>query len=408
MKKSLFLAALVLISAGCFAQKSNVNKAKSLILSEESDFDQARTLIGAALQNDETKNQANTWYVAGLIGYQQKVNADRDQQIMAKQPDWDKVGPAIMESYEYWVKADEIAMTPTLDKKGREVVDSKTRGNIVKRMQEYYKAKDFLKYEAYLFDQHDFKGAYNVFMLHFNMPKLAMMQDEKSQAVMVADSITKEYEYYAAAAAFQAQMHTEAIALLEDLKNGSIAPVKVNQLLYQEYLNIADTATAVSLLQENIDRFPEEPWFIQNLTKYYLDNGRENEAYAYLDKVIAAAPQALYYVIKGSLLDVTKRFDEALAVFEEAVKLYPDNASVYESYGMVYNDMGNKMDEDALYLDAKAYAKVTVEINNALRKALPFFEKAYELEPDNQDYKINLRKLYYRLGEEAKYEALLD
>ena len=91
MRKTLLMAALVLISAGCMAQKANVNKAKSLILSETPDYDQARQLIGAALANEETKNQANTWYVAGLIGYQQDVQANR--MALLNQPlDQDQVG----------------------------------------------------------------------------------------------------------------------------------------------------------------------------------------------------------------------------------------------------------------------------------------------------------------------------
>ena len=53
MKKTLFLAALVLISAGCFAQKANVRKAKNLAMSSESpDFAAARAAIGEALEND--------------------------------------------------------------------------------------------------------------------------------------------------------------------------------------------------------------------------------------------------------------------------------------------------------------------------------------------------------------------
>ena len=38
MKKTLFLAALVLMSAGCFAQKANIKKAKNLALQETPDF----------------------------------------------------------------------------------------------------------------------------------------------------------------------------------------------------------------------------------------------------------------------------------------------------------------------------------------------------------------------------------
>jgi hypothetical protein len=68
MKKSIFLAVLVLVSAGCFAQKANVSKARGLADAETPDYVGARAAIEEALQNEETKDQTNTWYVAGLIG----------------------------------------------------------------------------------------------------------------------------------------------------------------------------------------------------------------------------------------------------------------------------------------------------------------------------------------------------
>ena len=49
-----------------------------------------------------------------------------------------------------------------------------------------------------------------------------------------------------------------------------------------------------------------------------------------------------------------------------------------------------------------------MEIDKAFNSALPYFEKAYELEPDNADFKRTLRSLYYRLGMNDKYEELAD
>ena len=63
---------------------------------------------------------------------------------------------------------------------------------------------------------------------------------------------------------------------------------------------------------------------------------------------------------------------------------------------------------NAAYLDAKEYAKAKVKIDEAFKNALPYFEKAYELEPDNDSFKRSLRSLYYRLGMNDKYEALED
>ena len=409
MKKTLFLAALALISVGCIAQKANVSKAKSLIMQEEGDFDQARQLIGAALQNEETKDQANTWYVAGLVGYQEKVQAERDQQ-MGKLLDQDKVGQGIMESYDYWVKADEIAMTPTLDKKGREVVDTKTRNNIVKKMLEYYEKQDFVKYGIHLNEQRDFRGAYNVFQRHLGMPDLPMMQDPAIQAKMPKDTIYEQYEYYAALFAIQGQMHNEAIAILESMKDGEFEAIAVNQFLYQEYVELKDTAKFVETLQNAANRFPQEPWFLQNLINYYIFSGQEQAAIDYLAQAIEREPNvAQYHLIKGNLNSNQGNSEQALADYDRALQLDPKMADAVAGKGRVYYNQAVKMNEDAAYIsDPKAYKAALADMNEMFKKSLPFFEQAHEMDPDNRDTMITLKTLYYRFHMEDKYEAIQE
>lgn len=409
MKKTLLMAVLVLISAGCMAQKANVNKAKSLIMSEEADYEQARQLIGAALANDETKNQANTWFVAGLIGYQQ--NAQANKMALINQPvDQDKVGQGLMESYDYWLKADEIAMTPVLDKKGREVVDTKTRANIAKRMLEYYKNQDFIKYGVHLNEQRDFKGAYNVFMRHLTMSDLPMMQDEKILAQMPKDTIYQQYEYYAALFAIQAQMHPEAIAVLEKLKNGEFEAIAVNQFLYQEYVEVKDTAASVKVLQDAMVRFPQEPWFLQNLINYYIFSKQEQQAIDYLAQAIEREPNvAEYHLIKGNLDANQNNVEAALEDYDRAIAINPQLADAYAGKGRVHYNMASKIIEDAAYIqDAKAYKAALNEASNKLKESMPFFEKALEVAPDNREYMVILKGIYYRLHMDDKYEAMQD
>ncbi len=410
MRKTLLMAALVLISAGCMAQKANVNKAKSLILSETPDYDQARQLIGAALANEETKNQANTWYVAGLIGYQQDVQANR--MALLNQPlDQDQVGQAIMESYDYWVKADEIAMTPTLDKKGREVVDTKTRNNIVKKMLEYYQNQEFIKYGVHLNEQRDFKGAYNVFMRHLKMRDLPMMQEDKLQSQMPKDTIYEQYEYYAALFAIQAKMHNEAIAVLEDLKKGEFEAIAVNQFLYQEYMEeVKDTVNAVRVLQEAMVRFPQEPWFLQNLINYYIFSKQEDKAIEYLNQAIEREPGvAEYHLIKGNLSANQGNNAEALVEYDRALEINPMLAEAHAGKGRVHYNEASKIIEEATYIqDAKAYKAALNKASDKLKESLPFFEKALEVAPDNREYMVILKGIYYRLHMDDKYEAMQD
>ena len=405
MKKSLFLAALVLISAGCFAQKNPlVKKAKNYAMAETPDFSAARAAIAEALEAEPT---AETYYWAGMIGYQEMTQENYNQ-MMGKGVNQAKAGAAVEESYNYWLKADELAMIPTLDKKGREVVDLKTRNNIAKKMLEYYKQQELVKYGIYLNEQKDFEGAYNAFKKHISIPELAMMQDPKLQKEMPRDTTYTQYKYYAAIFAVQSELHPEAIALLEEMKDGDYEAISVNQFLYQEYVAVKDTAKFVATLQNAVTRFPQEPWFLQNLINYYIFSGQEQVAVEYLAQAIAREPNvAQYHHIKGNLDESLGNYDEALKDFDEALRCDPTLADAMAGKGRVYYNQAVKMNEAAALInDNKEYKKALEEMNEVFRKSLPFFEEAHKMAPEERQYMQILKGLYYRFHMDAEYNAI--
>ena len=408
MKKTLIMAALVLISAGCFAQKANVKKAKNLALQETPDFSGARAAINEALTNEETKDLADTWYTAGLIGYQE-LSKENEKTYLGQARDEKRAGEAVVESFDYWMKAADLAGQKVLDKKGNEVLaDKKTYALLQKKVLEYYKNQELVKYGIYLNDQRDFATAYDVFQRHLSIPELSLMQNEKLQKEMPKDSIYDQYKYYTAIFAIQAEMHPEAIAVLEEMKDGNYEAITVNQFLYQEYVNVQDTANYVRVLQDAVVRFPQEPWFLQNLINHYIFSGQEQEAINYLDQAIAREPNvAQYHLIKGNLNENQKNYEAALADFDRALAIDPTMADAEAGKGRVYYNQAVKMNEDAaLIADAKEYKKALEEMNAMFRQSMPFFEKAHELAPDNRDYMITLRGLYYRFDMTDKYNAI--
>ena len=408
MKKTLIMAALVLISAGCFAQKANVKKAKNLALQETPDFSGARAAINEALTNEETKDLADTWYTAGLIGYQE-LTKENEKTYLGQARDEKRAGEAVVESFDYWMKAADLAGQKVLDKKGNEVLaDKKTYALLQKKVLEYYKNQELVKYGIYLNDQRDFATAYGVFQRHLSIPELSLMQNEKLQKEMPKDSIYDQYKYYTAIFAIQAEMHPEAIAVLEEMKDGNYEAITVNQFLYQEYVNVQDTANYVRVLQDAVVRFPQEPWFLQNLINHYIFSGQEQEAINYLDQAIAREPNvAQYHLIKGNLNENQKNYDAALADFDRALAIDPTMADAEAGKGRVFYNQAVKMNEDAaLIADAKEYKKALEEMNAMFRQSMPFFEKAHELAPDNRDYMITLRGLYYRFDMTDKYNAI--
>ena len=408
MKKTIIMAALVLISAGCFAQKANVKKAKNLALQESPDFSGARAAINDALLNEETNKLADTWYVAGLIGYQE-VTAENNKTYTGQARDEKKAGQAVVESYDYWMKAANLAGEKVLDKKGKEVLaDKKTYALLQKKLLEYYKNQDLVKYGIYLNDQRDFATAYSVFQRHLAIPELGIMQDEKLQKEMPRDTTYTQYKYYTAIFAIQAEMHPEAIEVLEVLKDGDYEAVTVNQFLYQEYVNVQDTANYVRVLQDAVVRFPQEPWFLQNLINHYIFSGQEQEAINYLTQAIEREPNvAQYHLIKGNLNENQQNYEAALADFDRALAIDPTMADAQAGKGRVYYNQAVKMNEDAaLIADAKEYKKALEDMNAMFKQSLPFFEEAHKLAPDNRDYMITLRGLYYRFDMNDAYNAI--
>ena len=408
MKKSLFLAALVLISTGCFAQKNPlVKKAKGLMNAETPDFVAAREAMEEALVQEPT---ADNYYWAGMIGYK----ADQRElynQMMGQGADVAVAGAAVEESYNYWLKADELAQVPVLDKKGNQVpTDPKMRGKISKMMLEYYKNQELVKYGVHLNESRDFEGAFKAFKMHISIPDLEMMQGEKLQKEMPRDSFYTQYKYYTAIFAIQAELHEEAIPLLEELKTGDHDAIAVNQFLYQEYVAIKDTAKFVATLQDAIARFPQEPWFLQNLINYYIFSGQEKTAIEYLETAIAREPNVVqYHLIKGNLDENQGNYDVALEDFDRAIALDPTMADAVAGKGRVYYNQAVKLNEAAALInDNKEYKKALEEMNAVFKKSLPFFEKAHELAPEDRSYMQTLKGLYYRFGMDDKYEEISE
>ena len=411
MRKHLILAALVLISAGCFAQKNPATKkAKSYMLSESPDFGAARASIAEALEQEPT---AETYYWAGMIGYKE-VMLQNYNQMMGQSADVAVSGAAAEESYEYWLKADELAQVPVLNKKGVEVpTDPKMRGKIAKMMLEYYKNQELVKYGVHLNESRDYAGAFKAFKMHVEMPDLPMMQDPKIQKEMPRDTTYIQYKYYAAIFAVQSEMHEDAIALLEQLKDGEYEAISTNQFLYQEYVNVKDTVKFLETLQNAVVRFPQEPWFLQNLINYYIFTGQEQTAIDYLAQAIEREPNvAQYHLIKGNLDENQGNYEAALADFDAALAIDPKMADAMAGKGRVYYNQAVKLNEAAAnIMDNKEYKKALDEMNEVFRQSLPFFEKAHEMAPEERSYIQTLKGLYYRFGMEDKeneMKALLE
>ena len=408
MKKSIFLAALMLISVGCFAQKKAVSTARNLAQQETPDFDGARAAIKGALVNEETKDKAETWYVAGLIGYKQNEHIWLMGQ-MGQAVDNAVKGAAVEESIEYWLKADELAMIPTYDKKGNPKYDLKTRKNIADKMVEYFQKQDLAIYASYLAEQDDDLGVANAFKLHCDIPDFECMQDPKIQAKLVKDTTYYQYMSYSLSYFYRAKAYDEALKMAERIAADPEHEVTAYQYYYDLYKLLGQPEVAKAKLAEAVERFPKEPWFIQNMINDLVQAKDTLGAVAYLDKAIANDPsQSQYFHTKATLLSTLRRFDEAFTFFDKAIAMDPQNPEYYLNYAYSYSDKATTMLEGTDNLSQKEYMAIKKQSDEVLKLALPYFEKAHELAPGDMNYARPLRQCYYRLGMQAEYDRLSE
>ena len=125
MKKLLLFTTLTLSAAtSVFAQKSTVRDAKRALGSN--DLNEARTLIKQAIENPETANDAETWKIYGDIG-DKAFDNERTNEMLGKNVNQQVMFDGLMESYEPYLKADELGELP--NEKGR--VRNRYRKDIV-------------------------------------------------------------------------------------------------------------------------------------------------------------------------------------------------------------------------------------------------------------------------------------
>ena len=93
--------------------------------------------------------------------------------------------------------------------------------------------------------------------------------------------------------------------------------------------------------------------------------------------------------------------------YNKAVELDPNSAANNFSMGRIYYNQGvSTLDKANSISDATQYKQEKAKAEELFRKALPFFEKARELKPDEKEFLIGLRGIYYNLNMNEKFDEI--
>ena len=216
-------------------------------------------------------------------------------------------------------------------------------------------------------------------------------------------------QFYAAVAATQLGDPQKAIAALERAKNTEYRQNDVYQYLCYEYEQAKDSVNLEKTLKEGMEKFPEEKYYMLNLINNYIYSNRSEQAVEYLNLAIQKEPNnAQLYDVMGRVYETgLKDNAKAEEYFKKAVEMDPENADILANLGRIYYNQGvNKLGEANSITDTQKYQEESAKAKAFFEKALPYFEKAHQLKPDDRANMTALRGIYYNLNMGDKFEAI--
>ena len=150
-----------------------------------------------------------------------------------------------------------------------------------------------------------------------------------------------------------------------------------------------------------------------NLANAYAMLKQEDRALDIYKQALEKDPENTMILFNmGRMLLLQEKYDEAIDIFKKVVEKSPDDYDANFTIGNAYLQINNKLiDEFNQVRDnlSESEAKLRKdEMDANFKLALPYFEKARDLNPENSNVWFYLGTVYVRLGDPEKGQEAFD
>ena len=402
MKKVLFTAALIFAAFTVSAQESVVKEAKAA----KSDPAKAAEILEPALSDPTTSKDCETWKLAGDL--QKSLYDEQNMKLYLpggqESADMNALYGSLVKMFEYYIKADAVEQEQvaagTLKKAklraklGKELLN--VRPNLVNGGSDAY-------------NEGNYESALKFFGLYVDALNEPVFTDVKAQ--LEADTLAPLIANYACLAANSLQNRDAIIkyaAVGKTHKEEGYRALMCLAEVYGKYEPV-DSTKWIETIEEGVEAFPTQEYFIGNLMDYYIQRGQIDKAMTKIDEVIASNPAPYFLYVKGVLQYEKKDYDAAVATLNKIIEAGGDfQAEAYSKIGDCYFFPAQIIVEENanLSMDDPKYATNDDQIRALYEKAQPNYEKAKQLGPDKKNlWGQFLLNIYWKLNR-ADYEAL--
>lgn len=374
---SITILIISFFSVTATAQKSKVLAIFQLI--ETGKYEEAKTAVEEAIEEESTGGWYRTWYARGLLSqkaYEEGIEKN-DKKKYELYPD------------QLYVAFDSYEKAMKLDKSG------KITGQLAPKY--VLLANDLLKLAQEHYGKKEYQQSLRAFehVLKINQSPLLTLQPDTNLL------------YNTALAAYNSGANEKASDYLGQL-NESTYSSNVPHLLASLHLGEGDTTAAVNVLTESMNRYTNNVDLVLMLADLHYQQQQTDMAVRVLDTAAHKNDSAyIFPYTKGLVYQKAEQYEKAIKAYKRAVKLAPGESRIYINTGTCYYNIGVDIERNALKLKTKqAVQREKKKSLAALESATEWYEKAYESEPENQEVISMLNQLYKTLQRNDKLRDL--
>ncbi|WP_318348884.1 tetratricopeptide repeat protein [Aquipluma nitroreducens] len=387
MKRTTILFVLLFAVSCAFAQKGKVTSALSY--KESGKLDKAVEAIEETIDASNPKTESSvtwprTWEVRGEIYQAVFQSKDENYKKLSADP--------LTVAYDSYMKALQL--------------DDKDRFSKSVKIKLTLLIGDLTNQAVAAFNEETYEKAMKSFEQIMAIEQLPVYKADDPNAV---DTVII---FNAGLAAYNAQKYDKAIEYYKEAAKYKYNGAKTYSLIANSYFQKKDTVGALQVLQDGLKEYSDNGILLVEVINVYLNANKIDAAMKYLDIAIAQDPKnASYFFAQGTLYDKLQKPEEAAASYLKAIEYKEDYFDAYYNLGALYYNKGVKQVDVANLVPSNQPEKYEVEKDKAdveFKKAIPYMEKAHEINPTDKFTLESLKTLYYRLKMLDKHAEIIE
>ncbi len=372
----LIVSAIAVIASSCGGSKTLVSNAQRWA-EEGVKLDTAIKALNAAEEAEDTKDWAKTYYVKGLT-YTAIAESDN--------PEFSNISEyPLFDAFDNFEKAYNMEGGKTYQS-SIDLTLVNLSGQVITKAVEAYQAEDY-------------ESAFKYFEKSLEIKEMPVFGGEIDTAIIFNTAITAQ----------RIEKYDEAIKYYQKAIKYGYGEGDTYALMADCYKSKGDTEKYVSTLKQGFEKYPGNQSLLGAIINYYLLESEEaEEAFKYLKLAREGDPDnPQFYTAEAHLYDKMGDKEKAKERYKKAIEIDPEFFEAYYNLGVLYfNDGVELTDKANQETDNKKYMVAKQLADEKFEEALPYIEKAHELQPDDKGIMSTLRTLYYRLNMEEKYQEI--